>query len=209
MLEVAARHRLIDRALRLEALTIGWMSIEAVVALASGWIAGSLTLTVFGIDSVIELVSAGVLVWRLTVELRHGKKFSEAIEQRASRIGGALLFALAATIVVAAGWRLWTGVGQEFSWPGLVVALLAIPIMRLLARGKLDLATRLGSRALRADAVESLTCFWLSLVVVVGLVCNFLVGAWWIDAVTSLGVLWFVVREAREAWAGEDCGCCD
>jgi divalent metal cation (Fe/Co/Zn/Cd) transporter len=100
---------------------------------------------------------------------------------------------------------LWTGAAQEFSWPGLAVAVLAIPVMRLLARGKLDLATRLDSRALRADAVESLTCFWLSVVVVVGLVCNLLFGVWWIDAVTSLGILWFVVREAREAWEGEDC----
>jgi divalent metal cation (Fe/Co/Zn/Cd) transporter len=204
----ADRRTLIDRALRLEALSIGWMTVEAVVALASGLAAGSLTLTVFGIDSLIELASACVLIWRLTVELRHGQDFSETIERRASRIAGALLFALAAYIVLASAWRLWTGAAQAFSWPGLAVALLAIPVMHLLARGKLDLATRLGSRALRADAVESLTCFWLSLVVVAGLICNLVFGAWWIDAVTSLGILWFVVREAREAWAGEAC-CAD
>ena len=205
----ADRRLLIDRALRLEAFTIGWMVVEAAVTLAAGATAGSLTLTVFGIDSLIELASACVLIWRLTVELRHGREFSEAIERRASRVAGALLFALAAYIVLAAAWRFWTGTAQEFSPLGLAVVLLAIPVMRLLARGKLELATRLGSRALRADAVESLTCFWLSLVVVVGLVCNFAFRAWWIDPVTSLGVLWFVVREAREAWAGEACGCCD
>jgi divalent metal cation (Fe/Co/Zn/Cd) transporter len=204
---VPERRALIDRALRLETLTIGWMSVESLVALVSGVVADSLTLTVFGIDSLIELASACVLIWRLRVELRRGEEFSEAIERRAASIGGALLFALAAYIVVAAGWRLWTGAGQELSWPGLAAAVLAIPVMRALARGKLELAARLGSRALRADAAESLTCYWLALVVVLGLVCNFVVGAWWIDAVTSLGILWFVVREAREAWAGEDC--CD
>jgi divalent metal cation (Fe/Co/Zn/Cd) transporter len=205
---VADRGALIGRALRLEALSIGWMTIEAAVALASGLAAGSLTLTVFGIDSLIELASACVLIWRLTVELRHGQDFSENIERRAGRIAGVLLFALAAYIVLAAGWRLWTREAQAFSWPGLAVAVLAIPVMHLLARGKFELATRLGSAALRADAVESLTCFWLSLVVVVGLICNLVFGAWWIDAVTSLGILWFVVREAREAWEGEAC-CAD
>ena len=70
-----------------------------------------------------------------------------------------------------------------------------------------DVARRLGSRAMRADAIESMTCGWLSLVVVVGLVANLVLGAWWIDAVTSVGIVWFVMKEAREAWSGEDC--CD
>ena len=78
-------------------------------------------------------------------------------------------------------------------------------IMYVLARRKLDVARQLGSRAMRADAIESITCGWLSLVVVVGLVANFLLAAWWVDAVTSLGIVWFVVKEAREAWSGDDC----
>jgi len=82
-----------------------------------------------------------------------------------------------------------------------------LPIMYVLARRKVDVASRLGSRAMRADAIESMTCGWLSLVVVVGLVANLLFAAWWIDAVTSLGIVWFVIKEAREAWSGEDC--CD
>ena len=84
----------IREAFRLEWLTIGWMTVEAVVAIAAGVTAGSLVLIAFGLDSVIELASAGVLMWRLSVELRHGQKFSERAERIASRIGGALLFAL-------------------------------------------------------------------------------------------------------------------
>ena len=86
----------------------------------------------------------------------------------------------------------------------MVVALLAMPIMTLLARRKIALATQLRSRAMRADAVESITCGWLSLVVVVGLVAEMLAGAWWVDSLTSLAIVWFVIKEAREAWSGEE-----
>ncbi len=199
------RAALIRQAFRLEWLTIAWMVIEGVVAIGAGLAAGSLTLMAFGIDSVIELASAGVLIWRLTVELRHGQAFSEQADRTASRIGGALLFTLAAYVVAGAAWSLWTRHGEEFSLPGLIVAVLAMPIMLLLARRKLAIATQLGSRALRADAAESITCGWLSLVVVVGLLADYVLGAWWVDAVTSLAIVWFVVKEAREAWSGEDC----
>jgi divalent metal cation (Fe/Co/Zn/Cd) transporter len=200
------RSALIREAFRLEWLTVAWMIVEGSVAVAAGVVAGSLTLLAFGLDSVIELASAGVLVWRLSVELRHGQAFSERAEHIASRIGGGLLFALAAYIVVGAGWSLWTRHGEAFSVPGLIVAALAIPIMTLLARRKIVVAEQLGSRAMRADAVESITCSWLSVVVVVGLVADVILGAWWVDAVTALAIVWFVVKEAREGWS--DGGCC-
>lgn len=198
---------LIRQAFRLEWLTIAWMVVEGAVAIGAGLAASSLTLMAFGIDSVIELASASVLVWRLTVELRHGQAFSERAERTASRIGGGLLFVLAAYIVVGAAWSLWTRHGESFSLPGLIVALMAIPIMTFLARRKIAIATQLGSRAMRADAAEAITCGWLSLVVVVGLLADAMLGAWWVDAATSLAIVWFVIKEAREAWSGEDC--CD
>ncbi|HUN00892.1 MAG TPA: cation transporter [Halothiobacillus sp.] len=203
--QASARVGLIRQAFRLEWLTIAWMVVEGAVAIGAGFVAGSLTLMAFGLDSVIELASAGVLIWRLSVELHQGQAFSERAERIASRIGGALLFALAAYIVIGAGWSLWNRHGESFSLPGLIVALLAMPIMTLLARRKITVATELGSRAMRADAAESITCGWLSLVVVVGLASNALLNAWWVDAVTSLAIVWFVVKEAREAWSGEDC----
>ncbi len=202
------RQNLVHQAFRLEWITIGWMTIEAAVAIVSGLAAHSLTLLAFGIDSVIELASAGVLIWRLSVELRHGQAFSEHAERLASRIGGGLLFALAAYVVASATWGFWTGAGQEFSWPGLAVTAAAIPIMSVLARRKLAIADKLASRALRADAVESITCGWLSFVAVLGLIAQLAVGAWWIDAATSLAIVWFLVKEGREAWHAEECGCC-
>jgi len=197
------RAGLVQEAFRLEYLTLGWMVIEAGVAIGAGVVAHSVTLVAFGIDSLIELASAMVLIWRLTVELRHNQSFAESVERRASRIGGALLFALAAYVVVAAGWSLWTRQGQEFSWPGLLVSLIAIPLMWVLSRRKLRLADALGSRALRADAAESIACGWLSFAVVIGLLAQLLLGAWWIDSVTSLVIVWLLVKEGREAWTAE------
>jgi divalent metal cation (Fe/Co/Zn/Cd) transporter len=199
------RIALIRTAFQLEWLTIGWMTIEAVVALAAGVGAGSLVLVAFGLDSVIELVSAGVLMWRLSTELRHGQAFSETAERIASRVGGALLMVLAVYVVLAAAWNLWDRHGGAFSAPGLIVAILAIPIMQYLARRKIGLAEELGSRALRADAVEAITCGWLSLVAVVSLGAQAIFGFSWIDSVGSLAIVWLLLKEGREAWNGDCC----
>ena len=139
---------LIREAFRLEWFTIGWMTVEAVVAIGAGMTVGSLVLLAFGLDSVIELASAGVLMWRLSIELRHGQVFSEQAEHIASLIGGALLFILAAYVTVAAGWHLSKGTGEEFSWSGFIIALAAIPAMRWLAYRKIAIAEKIGSRAL-------------------------------------------------------------
>jgi len=206
------RANLVREAFRLEYLTLGWMTLEAAVGIGSGIAAGSLALIAFGADSMIELASAGVLVWRLNVELRQGRAFAESAERTAARIGGALLAALAAYVVIAAAWKLWTRTGAEFSTVGLLLSLAAIPIMAVFARRKLRLAEALSSRALRTDAVESITCGWLAFVVVAALAAEFVlarvaVPAWWVDPVASLGIVYFLVREAREALTGEDC--CD
>ncbi len=200
------RGALIRTAFELEWLTVAWMVIEAAVAIGAGIAARSLLLLAFGIDSVIELASAGLLLWRLSVELRHGRAVSETAERTASRIGGALLFALAAYVVAGAAFSLWRRQGAEFSLAGLALTVAAIPIMYVLARRKLRVAGQLGSRALRADAVESITCGWLSLVVVIGLAAEFAIGAWWIDSVASLAIVYFLIKEGREAWEGDACG---
>ena len=127
---------LVRKAFRLECFTVAWLVVEAVVAISSGVAARSVALVAWGMDSVIELGSAGMLIWRLDVELRRGRSVAERAERSASRIGGALLFGLAAYVVLMAGWSLWTRRGAEFSWPGLVVAVAAIPVMWLLSRRK-------------------------------------------------------------------------
>jgi divalent metal cation (Fe/Co/Zn/Cd) transporter len=202
----APRSDLIQRAFRLEWLTAAWMVIEAVVAIGSGIAANSLSLIAFGADSLIELASASVLLWRLKVEIRDGAEFSETIEHRASRMGGGLLFALAVYVIASAAYGLWRHEGQKFSAPGLVLTVLAIPIMWLLAKAKINIAEQIGSRALRADAVESITCGYLSGVVVIGLLVQLVMpGWWWVDSLASLGIVVLLVKEGREAWQSEDC----
>ncbi len=93
--------------------------------------------------------------------------------------------------------------GQAFSVPGFVVAVLALPIMYWLARKKTQIAMAIGSAALRADAAEAIACGYLSAVVVVGLLAQWLIGAWWIDGVSALALVPFLIREAKEAWEAD------
>ncbi len=201
----ASRSDLLRRAIRLEWLTAAWMVIEAAVAIGAGAAAHSLSLIAFGADSLIELASAGVLLRRLHIEMRGEEEFPEAVERRATKIGGALLFALAAYVIVSAAYGVWRQEGQEFSAAGLVLALFAIPFMGFLAKMKIRVAEQIGSRAMRADAVESITCAYLSGVVVLGLLAQILVGAWWVDSATSLAIVALLVKEGYEAWQDEDC----
>jgi len=200
----AARREMIAKALRLEWLTIAWLLIEAAAASAAGVAAHSLTLLAFGADSIIELASAGVLLWRLTIELRRGDEFPEIIERRAARAGALLLFALAVYVVATAAWSLASGSGQQFSLIGLTVAVAAMPVMLGLARAKTRIAESIGSRALRTDAVEAIACAYLSAVVVVGLIAQWRLAAWWIDGVTALALVPLLVREAVEAWRDDE-----
>ena len=197
------REELITRALRLERITVGWMLVETAVAIGSGIAAHSLTLIAFGADSVIELLSACLLLWRLRVELRDGEEFSEATERVAARVGAILLIALTIYVVLSAAWGLWRGAGQEFSVAGLILAAAAVPVMYALAKAKLRIAGTIGSAALRADAAESIACCYLSGVVVIGLLAQWLIGAWWIDGISALALTPFLIKEAREAWEGE------
>ena len=202
------RSALVRRAVYLEWLTVAWMTIEAVVAISSGIRAGSLSLIAFGADSFIELASAGVLLWRLQIEAQLGGEFPEEIEHRASKIAGVLLLMLGTYVVASAAYALWRRTGQEFSSVGLALTILAIPIMWFLAKAKLRVADQINSRALRADAVESITCGYLSVVVMLGLIVQFLVPHWWwADSVTAFAVVGFLIKEGREAWRGETC--CD
>lgn len=204
-----SRRTAVQNAFVLEWFTAAWMCIEAAVALVSGVAAHSITLVAFGADSIIELLSAGVLLWRLDVELRQSREFFEQAERIAARIGGVLLGALALYVMGTAIWSLLHRTGESFSLPGLTLAVAAIPIMYVLSKRKLLIASEIGSRALRADAIESITCGYLSIVVLVGLLAQLLLHAWWVDAVTSLAIVYFVAKEAREAWLDEDCGCAD
>jgi divalent metal cation (Fe/Co/Zn/Cd) transporter len=195
-------------ALRLEVLTIGWMVIEASASIGAGVMAGSVLLLAFGADSVIELISAVVLYHRLRKEADGTANGAEivALEQRAARIAGYLLYALAAYVVLQSGYGLLHRHTAETSGVGLAVAVAAALGMPVLARAKIRAADRIGSKALRADAMETFTCGFLSWILLAGLVANALLHWWWLDSVAALVLVPFLIKEGREAMTG-GCRC--
>ncbi len=206
-----SRLSLVHKALSLELFTVGWMVIEASVGIFSGIAAHSVSLTAFGFDSIIEVSSAAVLIWRLKAEVQHicddpnNCGFQDSIEHRAAKTTALLLFILSAYIVIEASAKLWHHQGEDFSVPGLIVTLLAIPIMISLSNAKSRLAAAINSAALRADSAQATACWYLSVVVVSGLLIQLAFQAWWVDGVASLAILYFVLREGREAWRGNPC----
>ena len=198
-------------ALLLTYITLGWMTIEGAASLLLGWASKSLLLEAFGIDSVIELFSAAVLVWRLRVEANGiaASEHVDAIERRAARLIGYSLYGLVAYIVLNSSYGLFIAKRitdtHESVW-GILIGVVAKVGMPILAGYKLKVAARLNSRALRADAIESITCGYLSIVLMTGLAATRLLGWWWLDSVAALALIPFLVKEARAAISGE-CGC--
>jgi divalent metal cation (Fe/Co/Zn/Cd) transporter len=205
------RQRDVQLALQLTYITIGWMTVEGAAALLLGWASKSLLLEAFGIDSLIELFSGGVLLWRLKVE-SNGTASSErleAVERRAAKWVGYSLYLLVVYVLFNSGYGLFIAKRvtdtHESAW-GILIGIVAKVGMPILAAYKIKVAARLNSRALRADAVESIVCGYLSIVLMVGLAATRILGWWWLDSVAALALIPFIVKEAREAIHG-GCEC--
>ena len=204
------RQRALAHASNLEYVTIGWNILEGLIAVLAAHAAGSVALLGFGIDSFVESASGGVLLWRLTAEgSSRNPEDVEEIDRKARKLVGLSLFLLAAFVVTDAAWTLWRGERPEPSLVGIALTALSIGVMWWLARAKRRSARALGSRAMEADAFQTTACFWLSIIVLAGVGLNAAFGWWWADPAAALGMTWFIVREGREAWSGEDeCSCC-
>ncbi len=209
---VAQRSDDVRLALLLTYIALGWMTIEGAASLLLGWASKSLLLEAFGIDSIIELFSASVLLWRLRIEAsgRADEARVEAVEHRASRLVGYTLYFLVAYVVFNSAYGLFLAHRvtdtHESAW-GILIGLVAKIGMPILAGYKLKVAARLNSRALRADAIEAITCGYLSVVLMVGLAATRILGWWWLDSVAALALIPFLIKEARAAIEGED-ACC-
>jgi divalent metal cation (Fe/Co/Zn/Cd) transporter len=199
-------------ALLLTYITLGWMTIEGAASLLLGWASKSLLLEAFGIDSLIELFSASVLLWRLRIEASGGadEERVEAVEHRASRLVGYTLYFLVAYVVFNSAYGIFVAHRvtdtHESAW-GILIGLIAKIGMPILAGYKLKVAARLNSRALRADAIEAITCGYLSVVLMVGLAATRLLGWWWLDSVAALALIPFLMKEAGAATCGK-AECC-
>jgi divalent metal cation (Fe/Co/Zn/Cd) transporter len=177
------------------------MAAEAAIALIAGLMARSVLLAAFGFDSVIELASGLVLLWRLSVESRGGGvERVERAEHATARASAALLLALCAFIVVSSAVGLLAGFKPEGSLLGMGVAAVAIVAMPALAFGKSRANRLIGSASLRADIAETVTCAYLAGVTLVGLALSMALGLWWVQYLFALALLIWLVPETREAF---------
>jgi divalent metal cation (Fe/Co/Zn/Cd) transporter len=187
-----------EKALIAEYFTVGWNVIEGIIAIAAGITAGSIALIGFGLDSYVEVASGLILIWRLR---KHGfgDEEEEAAEKRAIFFVGLTFLALALYITFESGKKLLLHEHPDESLIGIILAIVSLIVMPLLARYKKKIAAEINSWALRADALETLVCSYLSLTLVVGLGANALFGWWWADPLAALAMVYFLVKEGWEA----------
>lgn len=196
-------------ALSLSGLTIAYNLAEAAVALWAGEAAGSIALIGFGLDSLIECTASGFAFRRIRLELRGGANHEIAgAENLLRRVVGWSFLALALYLAVKSAWNLWVKAVPDESLVGIALAAVSAVVMPALAWGKLKAADRLGSRALRSEAKETIACSLLSIILLVGLGLNAWLGWWWADPLAALAMLPWLIREGREGIRGEACEDC-
>ena len=183
-------------------LSLVWMTIEGVVAIATGIVASSIALVGFGLDSGIEGVASVIIIWRFTGH----RVFSHAAEQRAQKLVAVQFFLLAPYVAFESVRSLVGGEHPEVSWVGIGLAVGSVVFMPMLGIAKERLADQLGSAATKGEGRQNMLCAYLAGALLVGLLGNALIGAWWLDPVVGLLIAAVAVREGAEAWRGE--GCC-
>jgi divalent metal cation (Fe/Co/Zn/Cd) transporter len=196
------RDELVRRGRHLEYFTVGYNSLEGVIAVGSGIVAGSIALIGFGFDSAIEVLSGLILIWRLHSD-------DEETEQRALKLVGLSFLLLGVYVAFDAGKSLFRREAPDESLIGIILAAVSLVVMPLLVRSKRRVARGIKSRALDADATQTALCTYLSAILLVGLGLNAAFGWWWADPAAALIMVPIIVNEGREALQGERCedGC--
>jgi len=202
---VLTREATAQRGKRLEYFTIAWNSLEGIVAIAAGLIAGSISLVGFGIDSVIEVISGAALLWRMSIDAEEHQR--DRVEQTTLRIVGGCFLALAAYVGYEALTNLVEKSAPEHSVPGIILACVSLIVMPLLSRAKRRVAARLNSAAMNADARQTEFCTYLSAILLGGLLLNAISDLWWADPIAALMMVPLIAKEGVDGLRGE--GCCD
>lgn len=196
----ADRLRYGRRARLLAAASVGYNAVEAVVAVTAGLVAGSIALVGFGLDSVIEVSSGLVILW----QFRHA--LPQSRERRAQRLIALSFYALAAYVSVESVRALVTGAEPEASPVGIALSVASVCVMPWLSRAQRRTGRLLHSSAVLADSSQTALCAWISAAVLVALVLNATLGAWWADPLAGLVIAAVALREGRQTWRGD--GCC-
>jgi len=202
---VLERGAIVQRGRRLEYFTIAWNTLEGLVAIAAGAIAGSVSLVGFGIDSFIEVTSGAALLWRMSADADELRR--ERIERITLRIVGACFLALPVYVGYEATSDLFGKKAPEHSLPGIILACVSLVVMPLLSRAKRGVASNLKSAAMRADAKQTQFCTYLSAILLGGLVLNAAFNLWWADPVAGLVMVPIIAQEGVEGLRGDTC--CD
>jgi divalent metal cation (Fe/Co/Zn/Cd) transporter len=199
------RESLIKRGRRLEYFTIAYNSLEGLIAVVAGLMAGSIALVGFGFDSLIEVTSGSALLWRLHIDADESRR--EHVEAVALRIVGVLFLLLAAYVSYDSIKSLIGREQPRESIPGIILAIASLIVMPLLVRAKRKVARGIKSGALMADSKQTELCTYLSAILLAGLLLNALFGWWWADPVAALVMVPIIVKEGIEGLRGETC--CD
>ena len=200
-----SRTGLVKRGRYLEYFTIGYNSLEGLIAIVAGLIAGSIALVGFGFDSLIEVTSGLTLLWRLRADVDEERR--ERAEAISLRIVGMCFVALAIYVSYDSIKSLIRREAPEESLVGIVLAAVSLIVMPLLVRAKRKVARGLNSGAMMADSKQTELCTYLSAILLVGLILNALFGWWWADPVAALIMVPIIVKEGIEGLRGETC--CD
>jgi divalent metal cation (Fe/Co/Zn/Cd) transporter len=199
------RASLIKRGQKLEYFTIAYNSLEGLIAVVAGLMAGSIALVGFGFDSLIEVTSGAALLWRLHSDEDESRR--ERVEAITLRIVGVLFLFLAAYVSYDSIKSLIWREEPHKSIPGIVLAIASLIVMPLLVRAKRKVARGIKSGALMADSKQTELCTYLSAILLAGLLLNALVGWWWADPVAALIMVPIIVKEGIEGLRGDTC--CD
>ena len=183
----------------LEYATVAYNSLEGVIAVGAGLVAGSIALVGFGFDSAIEVGASLLLIWRLHM--------GERSEQRALKLVGISFLVLAAWVVFDAGRSLFLHQEPKESFVGIILAAASVVVMPILVRAKRRVADAINSRAMHAEATQTQLCMYLSAILLAGLGLNAWLGWWWADPVAALVMVPIIGNEGREALRGEQCEC--
>lgn len=186
---------------------LSWLSLaiitaEGAIAITAGIIASSIALIGFGLDSVVEGVASLIIVWRFT----GSRVFSGAAEHRAQRLVAVQFFLLAPYVAFESVRALLGGEHPDVSWLGIGLSVASLITMPMLGIAKERLADQLGSAATKGEGRQNMLCAYLAGALLIGLLGNALLGAWWLDPIVGLLIAGVAVKEGREAWRGE--GCC-
>ncbi len=201
MTKTALRNTIQKQILWLQLATLGWMLLECSVALTAAWRARSVSLLAFGSDSIVELISAAVVLLQFTPWVRIS-------QVKAARFCGILLYSLAGVVSAIALAGLFNRLEANTSRLGMAITGGALLFMPVLAHMKRNAAERTGNKALRADAVQSATCAYLAALTLGGLVLRWVFGVQWLDEVAALAAVPILMLEAKRARKGQTCACC-